>query len=791
MNNGDPSSGNHLPRIEPDPFGNERGRGVRPYLRTSAAGLGAKTPPPALSAALNMRGLLRGVWRNLGIGLGLGLLMATAAAVATWFGMPNSKFSARSMLYVSATPPQHAVSTLDRTPAAGGGAEFLMFQKTQTELLKSRFVLGKALSHPDVAKLPSVIRRPDPIQWLADELSLSFVGELLYIGLESDNPQEVVKLVNAVTGAYLEEVVNGENNRRKKRLDDLKKTWGELSEKMSLHKKNVGELAERAGSNDRETVEYRNQLAMQRASRAEQDLRTLRIQLRDAKIDLATLQAPPQAQPQPKVEMTDDSMEKIEAAVQAALDQDPTVLKYTSQLADLNDTLKGHQRTIRSGNDPAIRKVRSDMQLARDNLKKVYEQRRQSLTAQFTNEYRRRITEPVEVPQSRGNERNLLEKRIVLLQEEESSLVAEVKKFEEGVQSLNQTALSLESTKDEIRFTEKNAEVIGQEVANLEIELRAESRVRPYESAEVPKPSGEKRRLVATGFAAISIFALVLLSVAWLDARVRRIDKVDEVVHGLGMELVGTLPPLSVRSRRALTSSAAERDRNETGILMEAVDSTRALLMHVLRNESIRTVMVASAQKGEGKTSLACHLATSLARARQRTLLIDCDLRCPTIQMLFDLPLGPGVCEILRGESDAADVIQPTSAPLLSLLTAGRCDSSAIEALAHGSLQRLFDAVEGQYDYIIVDSAPVLAVADSLQVCQHVDAVLFSVLRDVSRLPRIHAAYEQLSRLGVRMLGVVVAGTHIEDHGYNYSYQGRAMDASREDAPVSSGKDRR
>ena len=171
--------------------------------------------------------------------------------------------------------------------------------------------------------------------------------------------------------------------------------------------------------------------------------------------------------------------------------------------------------------------------------------------------------------------------------------------------------------------------------------------------------------------------------------------------------------------------------------------------------------------------------------------MIDCDLRCPTIQMLFDLPLEPGVCEILRDEVDVADVIQPTTAPLLSLLTAGRCDSSAIEALAHGSLQRLFDEVHGQFDYIIVDSAPVLAVADSLQICQHVDAVLFSVLRDVSRLPRIHAAYEQLSRLGVRMLGVVVAGTHIEDHGYNYSYQGRAMDTSHDDAPVSSGKDRR
>ena len=359
------------------------------------------------------------------------------------------------------------------------------------------------------------------------------------------------------------------------------------------------------------------------------------------------------------------------------------------------------------------------------------------------------------------------------------------------MQSLSKDALNLESTKDELRFTERNAELIGQEVANLEIELKAPPRVTLYEKAEVPRAGNEKKRHMATGLAGLGASPWSCWASPGSTPRVRRIDRVDEVVQGLGMELVGTLPPLSVRPRRALSSSAAERDRNETGLLMEAVDSTRAMLMHVLRNESIQTVMVASAQKGEGKTSLACHLATSLARARQRTLLIDCDLRCPTIQMLFDLPLGPGVCEVLRGEVDVADIIQPTSAPLLSLLTAGRCDASAIEALAHGSLQRIFDEVRDQFDYIIVDSAPVLAVADSLQVCQHVDAVLFSVLRDVSRLPRIHAAYEQLSRLGVRMLGVVVAGTQLEDHGYHYSYQGHAVGAGHEGAAAASVKDRR
>ncbi len=216
---------------------------------------------------------------------------------------------------------------------------------------------------------------------------------------------------------------------------------------------------------------------------------------------------------------------------------------------------------------------------------------------------------------------------------------------------------------------------------------------------------------------------------------------------------------------------------------MEAVDSTRAMLLRTLRAESVRILMVVSAQKGEGKTSLACHLATSLARARQRTLLIDCDLRCPAAHVLFDHPLGPGLSEVLRGEVDVADVIQPTVAAGLSLIAAGRCDASAVESLAQGRLQESFDRIRDQFDYIIVDSAPVLAVADSLHICQHVDAAIFSVLRDVSRLPKIYEAYERLGRLGVRMLGAVVAGTRVDDYYDSYSYGSRAKAGNSDPNP--------
>jgi capsular exopolysaccharide synthesis family protein len=282
-------------------------------------------------------------------------------------------------------------------------------------------------------------------------------------------------------------------------------------------------------------------------------------------------------------------------------------------------------------------------------------------------------------------------------------------------------------------------------------------------------PLSVKKKVMLTGVTGLGTLGLILAGFAWWDARTRRVARADDIVQSLGMNLVGILPALPTRTqRRALARRNAAPAWEH--MLMESVDATRTMLLHASRNEQVRVVMVTSAVKGEGKTSLASHLATSLARARQRTLLIDGDLRSPTLHTLFDLTRGPGLAELLRGECDMVDALQATPAPSLTLITGGHVDSDAIASLAEGRLQPILAQAREQFDFIIVDSAPVLPVADSLQICQHVDAVLFSVLRDVSRLPKIHAAYERLASLGVRFLGAVVAGTKTDRDSYYAAY---------------------
>jgi capsular exopolysaccharide synthesis family protein len=216
-----------------------------------------------------------------------------------------------------------------------------------------------------------------------------------------------------------------------------------------------------------------------------------------------------------------------------------------------------------------------------------------------------------------------------------------------------------------------------------------------------------------------------------------------------------------------------QKDRYWHNLLLESIDATRTMLLHAARNGSHQVVMITSALAGEGKTSLASHLATSLARSGKKTLLIDADLRSPSIHRLFDLTAVPGLSELLRGEATIDEVIATTAVEELSVISAGKCDFLTHRILSQGGIGQLFSRLKSQYDFVIVDSSPILPVADPLIIAQQADAVLLSVLTDVSRKTKIFAAYQRLVSLGIRVLGAVVIGGHEGVYGGSY-YPGSA-----------------
>jgi capsular exopolysaccharide synthesis family protein len=463
---------------------------------------------------------------------------------------------------------------------------------------------------------------------------------------------------------------------------------------------------------------------------------------------------------------------KSDDRIDALVDVDPEVVKRKAVLDDLDEKYKKVNGIVVRKADPALKHALAKREMAQGALGRERDRVRGLIRSKLEQGLLDlRPTAPAGSPAGESSAMGAvrLKAHTQVVEGYRSALIEQIGRIQKELKDMNDGGLDLESHREAILIATEFAHKVGSEVEFLRVEINAPKRIRVLAPAKVPKSKDEYRKLKAGGIAAIASFGLGLFGVAFWEFRARRIDGADDVTMGIGLHLVGSLPPHPIRAwyARTLTDDPQRRWQSR---LVESIDATRAMLMHACRAHSVRVVMVTSALKGEGKTSVSSHLAASLARGGCKTLLVDCDLRNPSLHTVLDLPLGAGLCDVLRGEVAVHDAIQPTGASGLDFLAAGELDSGSLRALSQNQLHSLFEDLKRDYDFVIVDSAPVLLVSDSLQIGQNVDGVLISVLRHVSRQPQVQAAHERLSILGVTVLGAVVSGVQTEIYNpYDYA----------------------
>jgi Mrp family chromosome partitioning ATPase len=324
--------------------------------------------------------------------------------------------------------------------------------------------------------------------------------------------------------------------------------------------------------------------------------------------------------------------------------------------------------------------------------------------------------------------------------------------------------------------------------AELKI-LDAEPRVTVPGLAEVSSRPNTRKKHIATAAGGFGMFGFILGGILLMDIRLKRISSLRQVADKMGLPIVGAIPAMPRLATTKRAGDWSSKARYWHSVLTESVDSARTVLLREADQSHIQVLMVASAMGGEGKTTVSCHLATSLARAGRNVLLIDGDMRRPTVHRTFDVPLQPGFADLLTGDTVRSDRLQPVEGPAeaghyehaaalhdsgipgLTILPAGKISQRALEELAQDRPGELLSQLREQFEFIIFDSAPVLPVTDSLLVAQLVDAVLMTIRRDVSRASKVLAGCERLHKLGVPLLGAIAVGLDDESYGYGYSYR--------------------
>jgi capsular exopolysaccharide synthesis family protein len=192
------------------------------------------------------------------------------------------------------------------------------------------------------------------------------------------------------------------------------------------------------------------------------------------------------------------------------------------------------------------------------------------------------------------------------------------------------------------------------------------------------------------------------------------------------------------------------------------------------RNENHKAIQITSPDPSDGKTTLACNLAISIAQSGRKVLLIDADLRRPKDHRLMGIEQADtGLVTVLEGKATLDMVVRPIpEVENLFLLPAGKPPSNPSEMLTKDSFENLIEACKEEYDIVLVDTPPVLAVTDPIIVAPRMDGVILAIKLDKNARPKAVRVVESLSQINCKILGVVVNGVGSSRGGYGYGYNG-------------------
>lgn len=236
------------------------------------------------------------------------------------------------------------------------------------------------------------------------------------------------------------------------------------------------------------------------------------------------------------------------------------------------------------------------------------------------------------------------------------------------------------------------------------------------------------------------------------DAIIKNSDMLARV---LPIPLLGIAPAIPKKAGNYAFQSADHPNSK----VAEAFRSLRNNLLVITQQQHPKVINVTSTDASEGKSSTSINLATAFAQAGTRVLLIDADLRRPTLHKHFKLDNTKGLGNYLAGLDDFNKLIRPTKIANLQLLSSGPITPHPVELLSGERLAQLVAITEQQdapFDLIIIDSPPVMGMADALLIGNRVHATLLVVACNETRRRPLHAAFERLKQARTNMVGVVL-----------------------------------
>jgi capsular exopolysaccharide synthesis family protein len=334
------------------------------------------------------------------------------------------------------------------------------------------------------------------------------------------------------------------------------------------------------------------------------------------------------------------------------------------------------------------------------------------------------------------------------------------------------------------------------EVDEAENMSTTNAQIAEYAEAPISAVKPKKSLIVLLSLLA-SLAAAIAIAITreTMNDTVKSAEDVEKI---LKTKMLGIVPLVAKKilkkhGKNALVPGTITEDR---GAFAESIRTVRTSVCLNELAEPHKVIMVTSALPGEGKSTLASHLAHSLSQV-ERVLLIECDMRRPSLHRAFDFENTLGLAQLLTGEAQFIDCIKLGAIDDLDVIPAGSIPDQPLELLGSKRFKHLINQMKKRYDRIVIDSAPVQAVSDALILGQMADTVLYAVKANSTTSGIAARGIKRLRETGINVAGAVVTQVNIQkissyggDLGYQgyYDYYGYSEDDPMAKALVGSRK---
>jgi succinoglycan biosynthesis transport protein ExoP len=680
-----------------------------------------------------------------------GSLLGGGLAYLAWVLVP-AKYEVYAQFQVASAPSYIA----NQNDPQRSRTDFNTYLKTMAKLIKSHEVLTVALRN-GIADLPLLKAQTDPVKFLDDEVTVDWAegSEVVRIVMKGDNPDEVAAIVGAVKTAFLKEVIEKDTRRKMELLELVKKARTDFSDQI---RKKGGVLGEAQGpvvpAGGVDPVAPGVPVVNEQIRRATTDLLVRR--LNDFEEQLASYPAVI-ADRQRKRDNLLKRIEAVKAAkptpdMIAFAEKDP---EYVDLKARAKKERQNYQYVKGIATNPDAETVEAFRQKA-EYFEAEAETLKEKKAKQFAQAKMQAETAPLDLALAEvEREISGLDDRLraaTALRDQTRKTLAELppeQRKADGTPLKPDEKPAVDVDKTDLLAHGLLLDQITKQEILLDFEVKSPHRVQASPQVSTPVQKDLKKQILVTIAAGLFGFVLVGFGAVTYEMRVKKVSGLVDLKAAGPLPVVGVVPwdpaetPVTDPARRVLAG--------------EAIDKLRSYVTQGWIARGATKVAVTSPVEDEGKAYTALGLANSLAAAGHRTLLIDFDLKNPSLHSVAGIRPSPGVGDLLVGESDPSRAVVGLPGGLY-LLPAGTVTDDARKACVGGSLDSLLARLCEPFDVVVIHTPGLLASAEAVELARRADAVLVCALYRQTRTPWVRAAAERLASMEVPFSGLVYLG---------------------------------